>query len=148
MNLTTPIIIIIVLLITLFVLMLMLVSRPSKKKPQQKKKKVSAPSAAPAKRMRSFDELITVLKHKKSSAAELDEALKEMVRHYGKITPKLGTRAHPDFDNYMLAVVLICRHPNTTKNLILDFDRELSRRNPEYKRDINSAIQKGLNARG
>ena len=146
MNLTTTIIIIIVLLVVLFVLMLILVGRPSKKHPVEKKS-APIPSDTPKKRARTFDELITVLKNKKSASAELDDALQEMIRRYGKITPKLGTRAHPDFDNYMLAIVLICRHPNTTKNIILDFDRELSRRNPAYKRDINNAIQKGLNAR-
>ena len=57
-------------------------------------------------------------------------------------------RAHPDFDIYMDILFTICRHPNTTKNLILDFDKELERLNPEYKPEINNALAKGLNSRG
>lgn len=147
MNLTAPIIIILILLVVLFILMLVLVSRPSKKKPLKQQKSGVKQDIPLKRKARSFDELIGVLKAKKSSAAELDDALQEMIRHYGKITPKLGTRPHPDFDNYMLAILLICRHPNTTKDIVLDFDKALCQRNPDYKRDISSAIQKGLNAR-
>jgi hypothetical protein len=42
----------------------------------------------------------------------------------------------------------ICRHPNTNKDIIINFDKELEHLNPEYKKEINEAIAKGLNSRG
>jgi len=60
---------------------------------------------------------------------------------------KLGLRTHPDFDTYMDILFTICRHPNTNKDIIIKFDKELSRLNPEYKKEINEAITKGLNSR-
>jgi len=42
----------------------------------------------------------------------------------------------------------ICLHPNTNKNIILSFNKELVRLNPKYKVEINGAISKGLNSRG
>jgi len=56
-------------------------------------------------------------------------------------------RAHPDFDIYMEILFTICRHPNTNKDIVIKFDRELGRLNPEYKKEINEAITKGLNSR-
>ncbi|MEA3372641.1 MAG: hypothetical protein U9Q62_03005, partial [Campylobacterota bacterium] len=146
MNITTPILMIIVLLVVLLILVFMLVARPSKKKHVQKRTIKQPP--VEKKRVRSFDELVAVLKKKTSGADELRDALHEITGSYGKITPKLGARVHPDFDNYMLVILLICRHRNTNKNIILDFDRALSGRNPEYKREISDAVQKGLNSRG
>ncbi len=146
MNISVPIIMIILLLVVLLILVFVLVARSSKKKPVQKKSTAATPSKK--KKTRSFDELVAVLKDKTSSADELSNALKEMIGSYGKITPKLGTRPHPDFDKYMLVILIICRHRHTNKNIILNFDRALSERNPDYKREISDAVQKGLNSRG
>ena len=60
---------------------------------------------------------------------------------------KTAGRSHTDFDIYMDILFTICRHPNTNKNIIIKFDRQLTNENPEYKADINDAITKGLNSR-
>ena len=89
-----------------------------------------------------------IIKDKKTTSKELKKALDLVLKHYGKIHKKLGVRTHPDFDIYMEILIVICRHPNTNKNIIVDFDRELGKLNPEYKADINDAITKGLDSRG
>ena len=151
MHITAPLIIIGVLLIVLMILVLMLISRssaPRRPKPGKTDKTLNPEPVKPVRRhARSMEELLKVLQKKSSTADDLRNALEEMLRVYGKITPKLGIRAHPDFELYMLAIMLICRHRNTTKEIVLNFDRELTRKNPEYKREINEAISKGLNAR-
>jgi hypothetical protein len=60
----------------------------------------------------------------------------------------MGVRAHKDFDIYMDVLFTLCRHPNTNTDLIINFDKELARLNPDYKQEINNAISKGLNSRG
>ena len=92
--------------------------------------------------------LIEVIKNKKSSTKELQDALEAIIKYHGKIHPKLGIRAHPEFDIYADIIFRICRHPNTTKELIVNFDRDLEKRNPEYNKEINDALTKGLNSRG
>ena len=92
--------------------------------------------------------LKAIIKNKKSSSKELKIALDLVLKHHGCVHKKLGTRAHPDFDNYMDILFSICRHPHTNKDLIINFDKELEKRNPEYKAEINDAITKGLNSRG
>ncbi len=71
-----------------------------------------------------------------------------VLKSHGNIHKKLGIRAHPDFDIYMEMLIVVCRHPNTNKNIIIDFDKELLKLNPQYKAEINDAITKGLNSRG
>jgi hypothetical protein len=96
----------------------------------------------------TLDQLRAIIRNRASSRAELKEAIGLVIKHYGVIHKKLGSRPHPDFDAYMEMLIMICRHPNTNKNLIINFDRELSKLNPDYKSDINDAITKGLNSRG
>ena len=96
----------------------------------------------------TLEDLRKVIKNKKSTEAELKEALETVIKKYGKVHKKLGLRAHPDFDIYMDMLFTICRHPNTNKDIIVQFDRDLGRLNPEYKKEINEAITKGLNSRG
>ena len=95
-----------------------------------------------------LDSLKAIIKRKKTTSKELKEALDLVIKHHGHIHKKLGARSHPDFDIYMDILFSICRHPNTNKNIIINFDKELARLNPEYKAEINDAITKGLNSRG
>ena len=95
-----------------------------------------------------LDTLRAIIKNKKSNSKELKNALDMVLKHHGVIHKKLGARSHPDFDRYMDILFTICRHPNTNKNIIIEFDKELERLNPEYKAEINNAITKGLNSRG
>jgi len=92
--------------------------------------------------------LISIVKNRKSDAKKLGEVLDLIIKHYGVIDKKIGLKPHPNFDIYSDIIFIICRHPNTNKNIIINFDRELERLNPEYKKDINEVITMGLNSRG
>ncbi len=95
-----------------------------------------------------LNSLADIIKNKKSDVPKLAYALDLIKKHHGKVHKKLGIRAHPDFDIYMDILFTLCRHPNANKDLIINFDRELEKLNPEYKQEINEAITKGLNSRG
>jgi len=95
-----------------------------------------------------LESLLKIIKNKKSSADELKAALDLVLKYHGNIHKKLGLRPHPDFDTYMDILFTICRHPHTNKHLIVNFDSALEKLNPEYKKEINDAIAKGLNSRG
>jgi hypothetical protein len=95
-----------------------------------------------------LNHLRSIIKNRHSSAKELSEAIDLILKYHGNIHPKLGLRPHPDFDIYMELIIHLCRHPHTNKHVILKFDKELNRLNPEYKQEINEAITKGLNSRG
>ncbi|MBA3026091.1 MAG: hypothetical protein FP820_06715 [Sulfurimonas sp.] len=105
-------------------------------------------AAAQARPATDLPTLTAIVKNKKSSAKELKEALDLIMKYHGTIHPKLGSRTHPEYDIYMEILFMICRHPNTNKDIILSFNRELEQKNPDYKVEINEAITKGLNSRG
>ena len=135
-----------VLLVVLGVLVFFLIYRPKKikeKKIVEKKRKERFSDD-----YRSLKDLVLIIKNKKSTEEELQEALDLIIKHHGTIHPKLGIRAHPDFNIYAEVVMRICRHPNTNKNIILKFDKELRARNEEYSREINDFLMKGLESRG
>lgn len=92
--------------------------------------------------------LVSLIKKSSTTKSELEKALRLVIKHHGKIHPKMGLRTHPDFYTYRDIIIAICRHPNTTKDIIIDFDRDLNQLNPDYKQDIHEAMTKGLNSRG
>lgn len=117
---------------------------------KQKKEDVAAKKATVTDRKDTninLDHLRSIIKNKKSTTKELKEALELVIKHHGRVHEKLGLRAHPDFDIYMDILFTICRHPNTNKDIVIKFDKELGRLNPDYKKEINDAITKGLNSR-
>lgn len=89
-----------------------------------------------------------IIRNSHSTTKELEDALNLVLKYYGDIHPKLGVRTHPDFDNYSEILFTIARHKHINKDLILKFDKELERRNPEYKKEISDALMRGLNSRG
>ena len=97
---------------------------------------------------KTFEELVRVIKRKNSSYEELTEATTQIVKHYGQIPPKMGLRIHDDFFKYRELIVRLCRHPNTDKKLILDFFHALLKQNPNYTKEINEALTKGLQSLG
>jgi len=153
------------LIVILALLIFLLFIEPSKDAPSKKK---SAPSKEKIKEVEveikeeavkeepedsnaeiktDINSLLDILKNKRSSAIKLGEALDLIIKHHGIVHKKLGIRSHPEFDIYMDILFTICRHPNANKDLIINFDKELERLNPDYKKDINEAITKGLNSR-
>ena len=136
------------LVIVLAILIFLLLYSTTPKKKETVKKETKNLDAKDKNQKVDLDSLRAIIKNKKSNAKELSDALDLVIKHYGVIPKKLGTRIHPDFDKYMDILFTICRHPNTNKNLIIKFDKELIRLNPEYKAEINNAVTKGLNSRG
>jgi len=130
----------------LFLLFLTSDTSSKKKKIEPKNKVVDKPKIS-TKMSTDLDSLRNIIKDKESQAATLKQALEMIIKYHGTIHTKLGMRAHPDFDPYMDVLFTICRHPNADKDMIINFDRELGRLNPEYIQDINEAITKGLTSR-
>jgi len=133
------------LVVILSILLFLFFYSPKSKVPLKKK-----PHSEPLPQRKKFDwdTILKIIKNKKSSAQELAEAVDLLLKYHGTIPKKLGLRAHPEFDLYSEIILRLCRHPNTNKNLVLKLDRELEKKNPEYNREINDALTKGLNSRG
>ena len=131
------------LLVILAILVFFMISLPKAKA----KKKAKVVQAKPKVNI-DFEYLRSIIRNKKTTSEELKETLDLILKYHGTIHPKLGLRSHPDFDMYMDIIMHICRHPNTNKDLILKFDKELVSKNPEYKVEINDSLTKGLNSRG
>ena len=85
-----------------------------------------------------FNTLLERVRDKHTSTKELAETLETILREYGEID---------DIKPYSEILIRICRHPNTDKNIILNFNRGLEQKNPNYSREINSFIAQGLNSR-
>jgi hypothetical protein len=118
----------------------------SNDKKETKKKPVTKTTRVEVKH--DFLSLLKIIKDKKSTAKELGEALDLLIKYHGVIPKKLGVRVHPDFDIYSEILLRLCRHQNANKDIVVKFDRELEKLNPEYKREINDSLTKGLNSRG
>lgn len=136
-------------LIVLLSILIFLLFMPSKtKKTTVIKAKKEALEPEKSKLKTDLPSLRAIIKNKRTDKETLKEALDLVIKYHGTIHKKLGVRAHPDFDIYMDILFSICRHPNTTKNIIVGFDSALEKLNPDYKQNINEAVAKGLNSRG
>ena len=135
------------LLIILGFLVFFLVVSPKKKEKQVRKAK-KAVQERKARSIPNLTSLRDIVKNKKSTTKELKEALEAVIKYHATMHKKLGLRAHPESDIYMDIVFTICRHSNINKDIIVKFDKDLERLNPEYKKEINDALTKGLNSRG
>jgi len=133
-------------LLAILIVIFLYLSNAKKKREEQKRPKEQ--KATPKRVKHELKDLLAVIRNKNASTKELAEALDLILKYHGHIPKKLGIRCHPDFDIYAEILLRICRHPNTNKDIILKFDRELERLNPEYLREINDALTKGLNSRG
>jgi len=138
-------------LLALLLFLLFLTSSSSTNKKEKKSQKAVVKKSIVTKTLdkmpNDLNSLRDIIKDKQSTTNELRQALELVIKYHGTIHTKLGLRAHPDFDPYMDILFTICRHPNADKDIIINFDRELGRLNPEYKQDINEAITKGLTSR-
>lgn len=141
MDITTLILTMAGLLGVLLVLVLIYVggssSTPTPVSASEEPVSESKASAAP----RGFDALEAVVLNRKSSKEELRDATLGIARQYGKIYATTLTR-------YTRIIVALCRHPQTDKRIIVDFDRALRDQNPNLKTEIDMALKKGLDSRG
>jgi hypothetical protein len=134
-----------VVILTILIFLLFLMSDKKKEKGKQTSKSISPHEKQTLSTDLNF--LRSIIKRKETTAKELKETLDLIIKHHGTVHKKLGLRAHPDFDIYTDILFTVCRHPNTNKDILINFDRELERLNPEYKKEKNDAITKGLNSR-
>lgn len=125
---------------------ILVVSSKSKKQEVKKAKKVVQEQKAKPRTDLEF--LRSIVKNRKSLAQELKETLDLVLKYHGRIPKKLGLRSHPESQIYMDILFSVCRHPNANKDIIVNFDKELGRVNPDYKKDLNDAMMRGLNSRG
>ena len=134
--------------VALLILLLLLIYVHKNKK--IKKNKSNSKKRKPLKPKIEYDwnTLMKVIRNKESTTQELQDTLKILLEQHGTIPRKLGIRVNPEFDKYSLLILRLCRHPNTNKDLIIDFDKGLGRKNPEYNKELNDALIKGLNSRG
>ncbi len=132
--------------VILALLLSLFFSSPKKKTKKSSKKSYTTPT--PPQPKTDWESVLKVIRKRKATTEELKEALDIILKYHGTIPKKLGIRINPEFDKYSEVLLRICRHPNTNKDLIVDFDKELERRNPEYIKEINDALTKGLNSRG
>ncbi|MEN4053693.1 MULTISPECIES: hypothetical protein [Sulfurimonas] len=135
------------LVVILGILIAFFLYTPSGKKKEKKEKKSYIQPSKP-KPKHELKDLLAVIRNKHATTEELAEALELIIKYHGHIHPKLGIRTHSDFDIYSEVLLRICRHPNTNKGIIIKFDKELEKLNPDYVREINDSLTKGLNSRG
>ena len=136
------------LIVILVILVFFLLVAPKSKKKKEKIPVENIKVFKEEEQRTDLEYLLQIIKNKKTDAINLKEALELILKHHGTVHKKLGIRSHPDFDVYEDILFTICRHPNTNKNIIVDFDKELIRLNPQYKREVNNAVEKGLKSRG
>jgi len=136
------------LVVILGILMFMLLYKPKDKRAKNVKKQVKKPvNNKQNEKKVDLQTLRAIIKSKSSTTKDLDIAVDNVLKSYGSIPKKLGIRTHPDFDIYSEMLFMLTKHKNANKNIILRFNRELEKRNPQYKLEINDAVSRGLNAR-
>ncbi|MEA1892403.1 MAG: hypothetical protein U9N33_06790 [Campylobacterota bacterium] len=134
-------------LVVVLAILMFLLFLPSRQKLQKVKEKAKKQIAKKNALYTDLNSLVTIIKKKDTPTQELQETMDLIIKYHGKIHAKLGIRVHPDFDIYMDILFTICRHPHADKNIVLKFDKELTKLNPTYTKEINDAITKGLNSR-
>jgi len=117
----------------------------TKEKKEKKKKTLKEPREKV-----DFDlnHLHSIVANKKSTTQELKDALQLVIKYHGIMHTKLGMRAHPDSDIYMDILFKAARHPKIDKASLVKFNGDLEKLNPDYKKEINDALMRGLNSRG
>jgi hypothetical protein len=121
------------LIIVLAVLMFfLLASRKAKKLKEQE-----ASKSVPTKQL-TLSDLREKLKNKKLSSEQLQETLNLVLENYGEIKK---------FEDYIEIILRMVHHPHVNKDIIIRFEKELSKLNPEFASSIGKNITLGLNSR-
>ncbi|MBN2782963.1 MAG: hypothetical protein JXQ66_06975 [Campylobacterales bacterium] len=104
------------LLVVLAILVFLLIS-PNKKK----KRKKQIQSKPKENFSTDLKELIKIVKNKETDTVKLSKTVDTILKYHGKIPEKLGIRTHPEYILYDDIIFALCRHPNVTSNIVLDF---------------------------
>ncbi len=113
------------------------------RKKNVKYKELKSSKAPPA-----FDALKRIIKDKKTSMLELEDAIADLMKYYGEIPPKRGLAPDKMFSEYATLLIAVCRHKNTNAKIVIKFDKQLREKNPSYVINIDEMLQRGLNSRG
>jgi len=119
-----------------------------KQKEAKKKRQKKSAQELQKKANIGLEELRDIVKNRDATLKEIQEALESVIKYHGVIHQKLGVRVHPDSDIYMDILFRAARHPKIEKNTLLHFNKSLEKLNPQYKKEINDALMRGLNSRG
>jgi len=133
-------------LIMILAILLFLLVFPFGKKPKEEKNIQKKAPVAPSNNELIF--LKDIILNPESSEGELKDALVRIIKYHGKIHKKLGLRAHRDSYIYIQVLFKLCRHKNANAKVIVKFSNDLEKLNPEYSKEINDAMMRGLNSRG
>ncbi|MDF1875265.1 hypothetical protein JHD48_05930 [Sulfurimonas sp. SAG-AH-194-I05] len=88
----------------------------------------------------SLEFLIKQIKHDTLDKKKLEATLDLILRRYGTI--------EDSFVKYEEVIIAMCTHAHVNKEILMDFEKKLLKRNPKFKEAIAQAITKGLNSRG
>ena len=132
MNITSLVIPFIFLVLLLGVLIVFLFMAAKKKKMKtHKSNKIKVKST-------TLHGLRDKLKNKELGAENLKKTLDSVIQDYGHIE---------DFELYVDIIFLMTGHPNTSKEIILSFEKDLSKLNPSYASSISKNVMNGLSLR-
>ena len=130
-------------LLLVAVLVIMLLNSKNAKKASKninvKKEKIKEPEI-------TFEELLAIVKSKRSSTNDLSKAVIQLVRHF-PFPEKKGNVLSDEAKKYLDFVFSVASHPNANAKLIAFMDKELKRANPSYKVEIDVYEDRGLNLR-
>ena len=133
---------------TLLAVLVFLLYVPFGEKKVQKKPKKKNISEPRKKVDFDLEHLRDIVKNKKSTTQEIKDALHLVIKYHGIMHVKLGMLPHPESDIYMDILFKAARHKNVDKSALVKFNGDLEKLNPEYKKEINDALMRGLNSRG
>jgi len=105
-------------------------------KPLKNKKRNSVDTVKP--KAIALHDLCERLKDKKLSTQNLKDTLNLVIEEYGVIE---------NIDIYVDIILKMTRHPSVTKDIILSFEKDLSKLNPKHASLISKNVMKGLNLR-
>lgn len=130
------------LIVLLGILLLLLLHKSAKKKEEGITQKVEKRESD-----YTLKELIEFIGNTDTSTEKLQWALETIVKYHGDIEPKKNGHPSDDFYRYSEIIMRICRHPNTSKSLIVRFDKAMRDLNPSYVKELNDSLTKGLDSR-
>jgi len=99
----------------------------------KKRKVVSTEKKIP---VQDLNSLIKIIHNKQTPTKDLQNTLDLILRDHGEIH---------DFNIYLDILYRMTLHPNTNKDIIVSFDKELSKLNPTYKEEISKSVTDALN---
>ncbi len=117
-------------------------------KEKQKKSTEPQPADEAPKQDTSLEALRMITHRQNATTQELANVVELLLKYHPTIHAKLGVRTHPEFDIYADILFHLGRHKQITKKILLRFSNELEKQNPNYKKEIEDALMRGLNSRG